>query len=76
MRDLDDVKQLSADLDDLQRAIDQLRAGYVGTDAARVRYYAAIVSRQAETAELPRRTSCRWDLHENRAERKAAKRAS
>lgn len=69
----DDKAALNDDLDRLQTAIDQLRAGYVGTEAARIRYYAAVVSRQAEQARLPRQTSFRWNLDENRKERAAAK---
>lgn len=64
------TKTLSEDLDLLQQAIDQLRAGYVGTQAAKVRHYAALVSRSAENARLPRHTDCTWDLSENAKERR------
>lgn len=60
---------LNSDLDNLQAAINELRNGTVGDNAAKVRYYAALVSRSAENAKLPRNTSCQWDLAENAKER-------
>jgi len=66
---MDPKSLLECDLDRLQQAIDQLRAGYVGTSAAKIRYFAALVSRGVEQCDLERRTSCTWDLTENQKER-------
>ena len=67
------AEMLHSDLDNLQNAIDQVRNGIIKRDAAKIRFYAAHVSRSMELAGLPRETKCTWDLQANKKEREAAK---
>ena len=53
---------LEKDIARLENAIQQLKDGYIGTDAAKLRYIAAMVSRSAINANLPRKTRVKWDI--------------
>lgn len=59
---------LTQDLENLKQAIAEIEQGKIGSHAAKIRYYAALVSRSAINSGLPRVTSCKWDLHEHEKE--------
>lgn len=54
------------DIARLRQGIDDIEAGRVTHNAAKLRYLAALVSRYAVINELPRHTDCRWDITDAR----------
>ena len=61
-------KDLSKSIAKLEAAIAELKHGRIGCNAARIRYFAAQVSKDATAANLVRTTRCTWDLDAARKE--------
>lgn len=74
--DRPDTRLVAKDIAALRRGLDQIEAGVVGTEAAQIRYLAALVSRAAVRSGLPRETSCRWDVTDAGSEAAAVQRGA